>query len=265
MDYVWSGVAHYLTQACDLEVNLKKYKIFFSVTSIFVAVPIVCWLIKFHDFDLSSNSEKWADFGSFIGGTISPILAFVSFIAVMVTIKLQKDKHDFEKELIDSQGYCANAVKCLERAYGFLSDNGSETVPVKDRLVWLTTARLILQSKKLADAMSPKAVSSLAMYESEREYWSHRFYNLIDYKGTKSFSMDKDYFAKASRIPGDEIEERSIKVIYEFALSFDGENDPIDRVSVYSRDELDRFNVGQKGLKEYLELKIIRREERSKQ
>lgn len=214
---------------------------------------------------MSSNSEKWADFGSFIGGTISPILAFVSFIAVMVTIKLQKDKSDLEKELIDSQGYCANAVKCLERAYGFLSDNGAATVPVKDRLVWLTTARLILQSKELASAISPKAVSSLAMYESEREYWSHRFYNLIDYTGTKSFSMDKDYFAKASRIPGDEIEERSIKVIYEFALSFDGENDPIDRVSVYSRDELDRFNVGQKGLKEYLELKIIRREKRSKQ
>ncbi|TOB56466.1 hypothetical protein CGK02_24415, partial [Vibrio parahaemolyticus] len=99
----------------------------------------------------------------------------------------------------------------------------------------------------------------------EREYWSHRFYSLIDYTGTKSFSMDKDYFAKASRIPGDEIEERSIKVIYEFALSFDGENDPIDRVSVYSRDELDRFNVGQKGLKEYLVQKIVRREERSKQ
>lgn len=244
---------------------MKKYTILFSITSIFVAVPIVCWLIKFYDFDLSSNSEKWADFGSFIGGTISPILAFVSFIAVMVTIKLQKDKSDLEKELIDSQGYCANAVKCLERAYGFLSDNGAATVPVKDRLVWLTTARLILQSKELASAISPKAVSSLAMYESEREYWSHRFYNLIDYTGTKSFSMDKDYFAKASRIPGDEIEERSIKVIYEFALSFDGENDPIDRVSVYSRDELDRFNVGQKGLKEYLELKIIRREKRSKQ
>ncbi|AQU82168.1 MULTISPECIES: hypothetical protein [unclassified Halomonas] len=113
-------------------------------------------------------------------------MAFVSFLAVMFTIKLQKDKNNLEKELIDSQGYCENAIKCLERAYGFLSDNGSVTIPVKDRLVWLTTARLILQSEKLASTIGPKALSSLAMYESERECWSHRFYNLIDYTGMKS-------------------------------------------------------------------------------
>lgn len=242
---------------------MKKYSTYFAITSIFVFVPIVSWLIKFHDFNFSSSSGKWADFGSFIGGTISPILAFASFLAVMFTIKLQKNKNDLEKELIDSQGYCTNAIKCLERAYGFLSDNGSVMTPVKDRLVWLTTARLILQSEKLASAISPKAGSSLAMYESEREYWSHRFYKLIDYTGMQSFSMDRDYFAKASRIPGDEIEERSIKVIYNFALSFDEEKDPINNVSMYSRDELDKFHFSQKGLKEYLEQKIAKREMRT--
>ena len=153
-----------------------------------------------------------------------------------------------------------------------------------DRLVWLNSARLILQSEKFANYISPKAASSLAMYESEREYWSHRFYNLLDYTGSRSFSMDKDYFAKASNIPGDEIEERSIKVIYEIALSFDEDKDPINNVSdvitsysihytklyesfdedkdpinnvsEFSRDELKKFHVSQCGLKAYLEEKI---------
>lgn len=245
------------------EVNLKKYTAFFLITLIFSVLPIACWLIKFYDLDLSSDSEEWAYFGSYIGGTISPILAFVSFIAVMITIKMQEDKHDIEKKMIDSQGYCENAVKCLERAYGFLSNNGSAQIPVQDRLVWLTAARLILQSKQLANAISPKAVSSLAMYESERQYWSHCFYNLIDYTALNSFSVDKDYFAKASKIPGDEIEERSIKIIYDFALSFDAEKDPIDNVSVYSRDELSKFHFSQRGLKEFLEQKISKREGRT--
>jgi len=243
---------------------LKKYSIYpFVVTLLCVAIPISFWIIKFHDFNFSSNSGKWADFGSFFGGTISPILAFLSFMAVIHTIKLQKDKNDFEKELIDSQGYCANAIKCLERAYSSLSNNAVATKPVKDRLVWLNSARLILQSEKFANYISPKAASSLAMYESEREYWSHRFYNLLDYTGSRSFSMDKDYFAKASNIPGDEIEERSIKVIYEIALSFDEDKDPINNVSEFSRDELKKFHVSQCGLKAYLEEKIARREGRT--
>ncbi|WP_229622305.1 hypothetical protein, partial [Vibrio parahaemolyticus] len=255
--------SHLNRALCALEVKMKKYSAFFVLTSLFVAVPIISWLNRFYNSDISSNSGKWADFGSFMGGTISPILAFVSFVAVLFTIKQQKDKNDLEKELIDSQGYCANAIKCLERAYAFLSHDDSVTVPVKDRLVWLTTARLILQSKKLASAISPKAVSSLALYESEREFWSHRFYKLIDYTGIESFSRDKDYFAKASQIIGEEIEERSIKVIYDFALSFDGEKDPINDVVEYSRDELTKFNSSQKGLKEYLEQKIAKRERRT--
>ncbi|AQU82169.1 MULTISPECIES: hypothetical protein [unclassified Halomonas] len=72
--------------------------------------------------------------------------------------------------------------------------------------------------------------------------------------------MDKDYFAKASRISGDEIEERSIKIVYDFVLSFDKEKDPINSVLEYSRDELDKFHTSQKGLKEYLEQKIAKRE-----
>jgi hypothetical protein len=213
--------------------------------------------------ELSSDSDKWSDFGSFIGGTISPVLAFTSFIAVLLTIKLQKQKNDYEKDILEAQVYCENAVKCLSRAYNFLSEDGTSDSPVKDRLVWLTTARLIKQADKLSNLMSVQANSSKTMYESEKDYWRHRFYELIDFTGTSSFSMSKDYFVKASAISGDEIDERSIKVIYHFALQFDGDNDPINEVSWFTREELKQFNVGQLGLTQYLEDKISRRERRT--
>jgi len=230
---------------------------------LFIIVPVVSWSVMFYDFEFSTDSNKWADFGTFIGGTISPILAFVSFGAILITIKLQQDKNEYEKALIDSQAYCDNAIICLKRSFNFLSGDGTSSYQIKDRLVWLTSARLILQAEKLGSLISPNAISSIALYESEKDYWRHKFYNLIDYTGMKSFSMSNDYFAKASSIPGDEIDERSIKVIYQFALAFDSENDPIDKVTFYTTDELNDFHVSQRGLKQYLEKKISRREART--
>ena len=71
--------------------------------------------------------------------------------------------------------------------------------------------------------------------------------------------MSKDYFEKASSIPGDEIEERSIKVIYDFALKFDEDSDPINQISKFEKSELGIFHFSQSGLKGYLMDKINRR------
>ncbi|HGS4473819.1 TPA: hypothetical protein ACMDNI_003551, partial [Vibrio cholerae] len=240
--------------------KMKKYYVSGLLTLAVVALPLIGWTFNFYQADISNDSSKWSDFGSFIGGTISPILAFVSFVGILATIKLQKDKNDYEKELIESQTYCENAISCLERAFAFISKDGTLDVPIRDRLAWLTSARLILQAEKLSQLISPKATSSKAMFESEKDYWRHRFYELLDYTGMQSFSMSEEFFSKASNIPGDEIEERSIKVIYKFALEFDSDNDPIDNVAKFTREELSEFHVSQIGLKKFLDKKITRRE-----
>jgi hypothetical protein len=210
----------------------------------------------------SSDSSRWSHFGSYIGGTISPVLAFASFIAVLLTIRLQKQKNLYEKENLEAQVYCDNAVKCLNRAYSFLSDNGRSESPVKNRLVWLTTARLIKRAEMISNLMSPQATSSKIMYESEKDYWRHRFYELIDFTGLNSFSMTEDYFGKASSTPGDEIDERSIKIIYHFSLQFDDQNDPIDKVDLFVTEDLKQFHVSQLGLTKYLKKKIEGRNNR---
>lgn len=39
--------------------------------------------------DLSTDSEKWADFGSYVGGLAGPVLAVVSLLAFLITIRQQ--------------------------------------------------------------------------------------------------------------------------------------------------------------------------------
>jgi hypothetical protein len=235
---------------------MRKY---IAIGFVAVSVPVLSWLLMFYDSQWSPNSSDWSNFGCFIGGTLSPILAFASFLAILVTIKLQQAKNNQEKRLVNSAIYCEHAVKCLERAYNILSNDDESKTPIKDRLVWLTCARLILKSKQLYALISNEAESQKTLFDSEEEFWRHRFYELLDFTGMQSFSMSKDYFEKASLIPGDEIEERSIKVIYDFALKFNEDSDPINQISKFEKSELGIFHFSQSGLKDYLMDKFNRR------
>ncbi len=59
----------------------------------------------FKDYVITADSEHFAQFGDFIGGTLNPILAFLGFIALLYTIKLQSDelkatRYELEKSTI---------------------------------------------------------------------------------------------------------------------------------------------------------------------
>jgi hypothetical protein len=82
---------------------MRKY---IAIGFVAVSVPVLSWLLMFYDSQWSPNSSDWSNFGSFIGGTLSPILAFASFLAILVTIKLQQAKNNQEKRLVNSAIYC---------------------------------------------------------------------------------------------------------------------------------------------------------------
>ncbi|UUI59229.1 hypothetical protein [Aeromonas salmonicida] len=50
------------------------------------------------DYSLARNDQAWANFGSFIGGTIGPILSLFAFLGVLLTIFIQKRQFDLAKE-----------------------------------------------------------------------------------------------------------------------------------------------------------------------
>jgi hypothetical protein len=82
---------------------------------------------------------------------------FTIAIAFLNYASNQKTKRDEE---ITKQ-----AILALERAYEILTDNGKNTAPPrKDRLNWLTTARMLLRYGELKGKLDPLKTNSIKSY-----------------------------------------------------------------------------------------------------
>jgi hypothetical protein len=65
------------------------FLIIFIITVIF---PVIFYVYYFGNFEISTNSQNWAEFGSYFGGILSPIIALFSTIILgLLTYELSKN------------------------------------------------------------------------------------------------------------------------------------------------------------------------------
>lgn len=65
----------------------QKPFIFTAIGLFLIVLGIYTWY--FRDFVISKDTGNWGAFGDFVGGTLNPMLAFLSLIAILTTIKYQ--------------------------------------------------------------------------------------------------------------------------------------------------------------------------------
>lgn len=90
--------------------------------NLFLGIAIISILIilgsvigNFGNKPLSNEISTWGTFGDFIGGTLNPILAFLSLIALLYTIKIQsKELALSTKELHEAQKATRDSATALE-------------------------------------------------------------------------------------------------------------------------------------------------------
>ncbi len=58
----------------------------------FISMLLVLAFYWGHFGDLSSQQKDWGEFGGYLGGTLSPILSFLSLMALLFTIVLQSNE-----------------------------------------------------------------------------------------------------------------------------------------------------------------------------
>jgi len=224
-----------------------------AITAFVIMIPIILWTINFYSLPISKVGEDWAYFGNFIGGIITPIIAFCSFMGLLFTIYYQWKQLHQEEKWKKNEGHFAHAVSFIERSYEIISNGGKELVPVKSRLAWLTCARFLLTAQKFAEKIDEESIKE--KYWDEKEYWSNKFYEFFQITDQGAFSIDSKYFSKPSSISGDCIEERSIAVIYKFMEWPEGRIDPIESVEKYTDQEIKKMPFWMVGIKEYLSKK----------
>lgn len=79
---------------------MKKFLIVILVTCLLIAllsVPLFLWSEKF-GIGNGGTTETWSHFGTFFSGILSPLLAFFSFIGVIITIRQQGKSNRLQAE-----------------------------------------------------------------------------------------------------------------------------------------------------------------------
>ena len=215
-----------------------------------ILIPVSIWLFTFYDSPLSQSGEDWAYFGGYMGGVITPIIAFCSFIGLLTMIYYQWKQIHKESKWKNNEIYCAHAVNFMKRAFEVISNNGKATIPIKSRQDWLTCARFLLTAKNFSRKIDENSIKE--KFWDEEEYWRMRFYNLFKPTDLNAFSTDSQYFSNPSETTDDCIDKRSIAVIYRFIDWPEDRPDPIDNVEKFTEQEIKKMHFGMYGIKEYI-------------
>lgn len=81
------------------KIKLILFAIFSFIILLFV---FGLYFSQFALLGLSNDQELWGQFGDFVGGTLNPILAFLSFMALLYTIKIQTDELKLSREELEA-------------------------------------------------------------------------------------------------------------------------------------------------------------------
>ena len=73
------------------DINPMFLKVIVAIAFLAVVFVLTMYFINFSG-DISKDQNKWGLFGDFIGGSLNPILAFLSLIALLFTIILQSNE-----------------------------------------------------------------------------------------------------------------------------------------------------------------------------
>lgn len=207
------------------------------------------WLLNFWAEPLAADSDKWAEFGSYLGGTLAPILAFASFIGLLVSVNDQAKARIEEESRADSMAHYSNATRSLERALTVFI--GPDGVPISDRLVWLTVARLILSAKSVSRKITVPSIRE--MFSADEEFVRRRFYDIIQPTSADTPMANATYFTLGEeRLHGNIIDERSIRVIYAFTEWPVDQEDPIEGVARFADKEIESMVLGRRGIADFV-------------
>lgn len=183
--------------------------------------------------------------------TLAPIAVVLSAFTALAVYAATIKRHQEEDAYKRSQSLLEEFKLGLERAYSTLITPDGSLLPKRDRLAWLTAARMILRAMSFKKSITEPIIVQIA--EDHEEYWRHRFFEAFD---KNSSIMGSAYFENHSpQGDWDEISLTSAAILVEF-IRWKVE-DPIDKAE--ARDLLiqnaNQIHFGHSGLEDFIKKK----------
>lgn len=239
----------------------RKILIAIAATIAIVSVP---WAITFYDAPFSSKPEDWGVFGDYFGGILSTIVSIFGFLALLVTIQIQRNVMSMQVDVLEAQWkgieqdkqtrddeiYNRQAIQCLEEALTKLTKPNTSEI-IRDRVAWLESARLILSAKELSSRITSESMRTV--YIASQRLIRSKFMTILDTKKCPQ-TLGAQFFDgpySEQEIKGsNRLEKRSVYTVYKFASWPSEEHDLINNVETdYS---IDPISPGYFGAIEYL-------------
>jgi len=176
-----------------------------------------------------------------IGSLAIACSAIVAFFLYRTTII----RHAKEDQFNASEAFLQEAKQLLEKTYLIFTDKEENTNPPRgDRLLWLTTARMITRYRNIKEKITENA--HIEITEEHEEYWRYHFYKLLDQNST---NFDATYLGKINS--GTNVERGSIAIVFDFAR-WNG-TDPLEAVDDKRLFASKVLPIDQHGILHYLE------------
>lgn len=84
-------------------ISIVKNKVFIWILCLLILlalIPAVLYIINFHRYELSNKNVDWSQFGTYLSGTLSPVIALT---AAMLTFTLGFISHQHNKLVLEKQ------------------------------------------------------------------------------------------------------------------------------------------------------------------
>lgn len=164
-----------------------------------------------------------------IGSIAVAFSATVAFGVYLSNIR----RHRQEDARKASETYLKESLSLLDKAHETFIRDGAEP-PVNDRLLWLSTARMILRFQKLREQISEP--EHIAVADENEEHTRLKFYGIL---GRNRDNFSREYFCPSGDLySGENIDRKSIAVVFGFSRWKEGIQDPlseIDDIELFAR------------------------------
>jgi len=179
-----------------------------------------------------------------LGSIAIAFSAIVAFSVYLTNVR----RHQAEDARRASETYLNQSLDLLDKVHSTFIQKGTDP-PANDRLLWLSTARMIARFQKLRHRITES--DHFAVVDENEEHTRLKLYTLLD---DNQEHFTRGYFSPSgSQYAGDNIHRRSMAVIFAFARWKEGAPDPlaeVDDVELFARGALP---IDQSGAESYLE------------
>ena len=151
-----------------------------------------------------------------------------------------------------SETYLEKCEELLEKSYNnFVAVLDDEARPINSRRNWLNTARMLQASIILSKKISDQGHKDT--YIEIEQYWRGRFYDILhpsmEAYPEKYYAGTPETFLVYGRGDQEPLAEQSLSAIYRFVKWPEYAADPLQSVTRFTEDEIERFiDFGPRGL-----------------